>query len=79
MGVNFGRKIFCVCGLFILLGCKKNDNNISTVPPTDSTQSKPVPSSFAKGADISWLTQMESSGYSFYDSTGAKNGLHASY
>jgi len=27
---------------------------------------------FARGADVSWLTQMESSGYSFYDSTGTK-------
>jgi arabinogalactan endo-1,4-beta-galactosidase len=71
MGLNFGRKIFCVCVLFILLGCKKNDNNIPTAPPTDSLP-KPVPASFAKGADVSWLTQMESSGYSFYDSTGVK-------
>jgi arabinogalactan endo-1,4-beta-galactosidase len=27
-------------------------------------------SSFAKGADISWLTQMETSGYKFYNSAG---------
>ena len=33
MGLNFGRKIFCVCVLFILLGCKKNDNNIPAAPP----------------------------------------------
>ena len=71
MGVNFGRKIFFVCVLFVLMGCKKNDNNIPTVPPIDSLP-KPVPASFAKGADVSWLTQMESSGYSFYDSTGVK-------
>ncbi len=71
MGVNFGRKIFYVFVLFILLGCKKNDNEIPAAPPTDSIP-KPVPASFAKGADVSWLTQMESSGYSFYDSTGVK-------
>ena len=47
------------------------------VPPNDSVPGKPVPSRFAKGADISWLTQMEASSYSFYDSTGTKNRLHA--
>jgi arabinogalactan endo-1,4-beta-galactosidase len=71
MGVNFGRKLFYVFTLFMVMGCKKNDNSIPTVPPTD-TIPKPVPASFAKGADISWLTQMENSGYSFFDSTGAK-------
>jgi arabinogalactan endo-1,4-beta-galactosidase len=66
-------KFFYIAAVFIIMGCKKNDNNISTVPPNNDTiPVKPVPSGFAKGADISWLTQMESSGYSFYDSTGAK-------
>nr|AIA88152.1 Glyco_hydro_53 [uncultured organism] len=27
---------------------------------------------FAKGADVSWLTEMEKSGVQFYDSTGRK-------
>src|SRR5664279_5608595 len=64
-------------GLFLMAGCSKNSSPAS--PPTDTTTTpvdtithKPVPASFAKGADISWLTQMESSGYAFYDSTGKK-------
>ena len=61
---KFGKFLY-VFGLFITLGCKKNDNSVSTVPPNDSVPGKPVPSSFAKGADISWLTQMEASAYSF--------------
>jgi arabinogalactan endo-1,4-beta-galactosidase len=32
----------------------------------------PLPASFAKGADISWLTQMESSGRKFYNATGTE-------
>lgn len=30
-------------------------------------------SGFAKGADVSWLTEMESKDIAFYDSTGRKN------
>jgi arabinogalactan endo-1,4-beta-galactosidase len=32
----------------------------------------PVPSNFAKGGDISWLTQMESGGIKFYTSSGTE-------
>lgn len=31
---------------------------------------------FAKGADISWLTQMEASGAKFYDASGRANGMY---
>jgi arabinogalactan endo-1,4-beta-galactosidase len=49
---------------FISSGCDKSGsgNGGGTTPP--------VTSSFAKGADISWLTQMESSGRIFYNSSG---------
>jgi arabinogalactan endo-1,4-beta-galactosidase len=66
-------RLFYLFALFVVLGCKKNDNNTITVPlPNDTIPAQTVPPGFAKGADISWLTQMESSGYSFYDSTGTK-------
>lgn len=39
--------------------------NPPTVIPSTST-------SFAKGADISWLTQMESAGYKFYTAAGSE-------
>ena len=51
--------------------CKKSASGSPPVlPPADT--SSPRQSFFAKGADISWLTQMESAGYAFYDSTGTK-------
>jgi len=34
-----------------------------------------VASTFAKGADVSWVTQMEASGYKFYDASGAQQDL----
>lgn len=45
----------------MLLSCKKNN----AAPDPDTT--KPF---FAKGADISWLTQMEASGIKFYNASG---------
>ena len=42
-----------------------DDNDDSSVTPVDS-----VTDTFAKGADVSWVTEMENSGYLFYDSTG---------
>jgi arabinogalactan endo-1,4-beta-galactosidase len=53
------------------VGCKKSDQ-ITTVPPPQDTVTKPTNPNFAAGADASWITQMEASGYLFYDSTGAK-------
>ena len=32
----------------------------------------PAPSVFAKGADVGWLSQMEATGYHFYDSDGSE-------
>ena len=43
---------------------------------------KPVPpitidtSSFAKGADVSWVTQMESQGIKFYNKNSAQQDLY---
>jgi len=46
-----------------LSGCKKSGNASTPNPPVTT-------STFAKGADISWLTQMEASGYKFYTAAG---------
>jgi arabinogalactan endo-1,4-beta-galactosidase len=51
-------------------GCGKSSNNPD--PTTTTTTTTTLPASFAKGADISWLTQMELSGYKFYNSAGAQ-------
>lgn len=40
---------------------------------TPETSSLPAPTySFAKGADVSWLSQMEATGYRFYDADGTE-------
>lgn len=53
------------------MACKKGSTS------TDSTTTVTNPpvvlsATFAKGADIGWLTQMESSGYQFFNSAGTK-------
>ncbi|MFL5739725.1 MAG: arabinogalactan endo-beta-1,4-galactanase [Flavisolibacter sp.] len=57
--------------LIILVGaftdCKKTS---SPAPDPVSTDS-----SFAKGADVSWLTEMEASGIKFYNSSGTQQEL----
>ena len=50
----------------ILLGCKGNPYG-----PTDQDTPKPVEDViYAKGADVSWVTQMESDGQKFYSADG---------
>jgi arabinogalactan endo-1,4-beta-galactosidase len=70
------KKIFCVhviTALFLVVSCS---NKGSTVHPHVPTYTPPVvSSSFAKGADISWVTQMESSGVKFYDKSGSQQDL----
>lgn len=50
--------------VFCMAGCKKNGSGEAQPPAVVDT---PV----VRGADISWLTQMEASGYKFYNSGGA--------
>jgi arabinogalactan endo-1,4-beta-galactosidase len=50
------------------ISCKKS--NSGTGSSKGPTGNPPDTALFAKGADVSWLTQMEASGYAFYDSTG---------
>ena len=66
-------KIFNI--LFILLGfgfliyptgCKKSD------PVDNPTDTIKTDTTFCKGADVSWVTQMESSGKKFYNSAGTE-------
>ncbi|MFI5163462.1 MAG: arabinogalactan endo-beta-1,4-galactanase [Sphingobacteriales bacterium] len=66
----------CICTIFLILSC----SNKPTVPPVVTTPTYKAPvvaSTFAKGADISWVTQMESSGVKFYDKTGKQQELFA--
>lgn len=55
---------FVIILFLFSFSCGKSRNNDDQVTP-------PVSITFAKGADISWLTEMESSGRQFYNSSGA--------
>jgi arabinogalactan endo-1,4-beta-galactosidase len=52
---------------FAFAGCKKKDSTPSGQNPTP-----PANQFFAKGADVSWLTQMEAEGQKFYNSSGTE-------
>jgi len=57
---------FLLLMIFTGLTCKKSSSTINPTPtPTPTTL-------FAKGADVSWLTQMENTGMKFYNSTGTQ-------
>jgi arabinogalactan endo-1,4-beta-galactosidase len=80
-------KIFFIFLFFLAISssfyCKKNSTK--TPPPkTDTIPTDTIPhvdtipvtnTFFAKGADISWVTQMESQGIKFYDKTGGQKDL----
>jgi len=56
--------IFLALALFAVTACDDDDNPTFPEPPVyDMT-------GFAKGADVSWLTEMEKSGVKFYDASG---------
>jgi arabinogalactan endo-1,4-beta-galactosidase len=60
-------------GMYTGVSCKKNSTN--TPPPVVDT----IPAttvSPAKGADISWITQMESQGIKFYNRNGTSQDLY---
>ena len=61
-------KIFRVIAFFLIFSaCKKSstENNSGGNAP-------PLPAGFVKGADISWLTQMEAANKKFYNSSGTE-------
>lgn len=69
----------CVASaVFLLVSCSSNKDNNPAPTQTTTTYTPPVVSStFAKGADVSWVTQMEFSGYKFYDKSGKAMDLFA--
>ena len=61
------KKLLPLILLISYTACNKSDDTGGgTTPPT------PTAPIFAKGADISWLTQMEGAGRKFYTSAGAE-------
>lgn len=58
----------------VVLSCKKdNTGGATSQAPKDTT--KTTVSTLIKGADVSWLTQMEASGYNFYNNDGTRQDL----
>jgi arabinogalactan endo-1,4-beta-galactosidase len=60
------------CTLSCGKGSSAPDNNNNT---GGNTTTIGLPATFAKGADVSWLTQMEASNYKFYSSAGTQQDL----
>src|ERR1700739_2828202 len=59
----------------ILYSCSSNKGG--NPPPTPTYTPPHVAVTFAKGADISWVTQMEASGVKFYNKSGQQQDLFA--
>lgn len=71
------KKIFMLsCCLMSLsfTACKTNHSSAATPvgPPA-----KPLPTNFAKGADVSWITEQEASNIKFYNSAGTQEDIFA--
>jgi len=64
-----------ICAVFFTISCssKKGGNP----PPTQTYTPPHVAITFAKGADISWVTQMEASGVKFYNKSGQQQDIFA--
>jgi arabinogalactan endo-1,4-beta-galactosidase len=59
--------LLCLWSIFAFYGCKDDKE---TPDPNNTTEADT--SNFAKGADVSWLTEMEADGILFYDTTGTE-------
>lgn len=65
---------FLIFAIPAFWACKKSNGAGNTNnPPVDTTTNS---SSLAKGADISWITQMESQGIKFYNKSGALQDIY---
>lgn len=66
--------IICLFGLFLASasGCKKESSTTNTQTTTTTTTTTTTASAIIKGADVSWLTQMEASNYKFYNNSGVQ-------
>ena len=60
-----------IVGLVLVIssGCSKSSGQNVPSSPQE-------PTIIAKGADISWLTQMEASGIKFHNSSGSEQEVH---
>lgn len=61
---------FFFSAAFAVLACSSDNQTDPTVGGGDEVPPPPATSVFAKGADISWVTEMEHKGMKFYDAAG---------
>jgi arabinogalactan endo-1,4-beta-galactosidase len=69
-------RAYCIISSFLIISCS-NKGSTPTPQPAPAYTPPVVSSTFAKGADISWVTQMESTGVKFYDKNGNQQDLFA--
>lgn len=72
------KRILFIAALFAVVSCGGGRDNPTTDPtdpvtPTTPTEEK----SFARGADVSWLSEMENDGIKFYKADGTQTDLLA--
>ena len=67
MKKNKLHNIFLLILFFAGIFCSKNSTSTTNNPPNNPPSTTPV---FAKGADMSWVTEMESANKKFYNSSG---------
>jgi len=71
---RYASACFATC-LLLILSCSAKQSDPTPTPTTSGYTPPAVAASFAKGADISWVTQMEAGGAKFYDKTGKQQDL----
>lgn len=69
--VYINKQWILIIAVLLLPGCKKSPDG-GNPGGGGGGSNPPVNTSFVKGADISWLTQMESAGMKFYNSAGTQ-------
>ncbi|RYZ62632.1 MAG: arabinogalactan endo-1,4-beta-galactosidase, partial [Chitinophagaceae bacterium] len=69
------KKLFALlCSAMFLLSCKKEE--AGPEEPLPDPEPQPVAAgTFVKGADISWVTEMEAAGKKFYNRSGTAQDL----
>ncbi|RYY87470.1 MAG: arabinogalactan endo-1,4-beta-galactosidase [Chitinophagaceae bacterium] len=65
------RQYFIIV-LFALLACSKKENTAPAPAPTPVPPPSADTFRLAKGADVSWITELEAAGKRFYDATGTE-------
>lgn len=67
-------KTLCILAALSLFSCGQNESSSEGNKPVDKPIEKPVEkpteTTFAKGADIGWYTEMEKAGQKFYTASG---------